>query len=87
MTNSKLALKELYLTFYYKYGALSHQRTINMVQFLSLKFVNTIILKLIYGFGLVLIVYLVSMFVGLAIRYSLFLLYTIFLLSYDRCMG
>lgn len=58
-----------------------------MVQYLTFKFFNTIIVKIIYGFGLIVILYLVNMFVGLGIRYSLFLLYTIFLLAYDRCMA
>lgn len=58
-----------------------------MIQFINTKLLSALLVKFLIGVGMILILYLASMFVGLAIRYSLFLLYTIFLLAYDRCMA
>ena len=43
-------------------------------------------LKVLYVFSFWLVLLILSMFIGLFLRYTLILIYTAFLIVYDKCM-
>lgn len=87
LTHAKLVMDELYLTFYYLQPGVKYQETINLNQFVKVKLLSMFLLKFIFAISMLILMYFLSIFVGLLIRYSLFLVYTAFLLVYDKCMS
>lgn len=58
-----------------------------MLQFISLRLISPLLLKLACAISMAILLFVISMIVGLGLRYSLIFLYTIFLLGYDKCMS
>ena len=85
MTNVRLVMNELHLSYYSQLSENVYQNTINMVQSVSLLLHRGVLLKVIVMIGMALLLYSFAMFVGLFLRYSIVLVYTVFLLGYYRC--
>jgi hypothetical protein len=85
--SSKPIFSELYVTFYNTNGNLQYQNTINLLQFISMASLSSLFWKALFLLAWIIVLFLFSVFVGLFIRYTLFFVYSIFLLAYDRCMS
>jgi hypothetical protein len=51
-----------------------------------MKQLPSLIFKIIYGCGMYILLLGLSIFIGLFIRYTLIFAYTVFLISFDKCM-
>jgi hypothetical protein len=77
-------ISELYINFYYEKDNTIYPLDINFYQFLLYNLVPSIFVKFVYCCSAIVLTILASIFVGLLIRYTIFLALTIWLSIWDR---
>ena len=63
-----------------------YRHKLNLLQFVTFKIIPSFIIKIVVFISTIGLLYFLSIFVGLFIRYTLIFIYTAFLIVYDKCM-
>jgi len=78
-------ISELYINFYYQKDHAIYPLDINLYQFLMYNLVPSVFVKFVYCCSAIVLSILSSIFVGLLVRYMIFIALTIWLAVWDRC--
>jgi hypothetical protein len=87
ITDNYQEIEQMFLHFYFVRDNFIRIYTVNFFNYLALESLPSFVLKSLYTMELLIVLLAASVFMGLLVRYAFIAVYTVILVSCDRCLG